>query len=116
MTGLAAGGIPLRATYSQPPFAGTALQAIVPAGNYRPYGLAVVDRARGRLLPPVPYGLALAAAGHPLIGGLGRGLAVGGRLCMGAGRSWPPLLLAAFATKMQQERVEQFYVIQSHHT
>ncbi|RRT35899.1 hypothetical protein B296_00013539 [Ensete ventricosum] len=29
---------------------------------------------------------------------------------------WLPLLLVAFATKTQQERVERFYVIQSHHT
>ncbi|RWW43871.1 hypothetical protein BHE74_00050421 [Ensete ventricosum] len=35
---------------------------------------------------------------------------------MGAGRGWPPLLLTAFAAKMQQERVELFYMIQSHRT
>ncbi|RWV98286.1 hypothetical protein GW17_00038876 [Ensete ventricosum] len=34
----------------------------------------------------LPCGLALAAAGHSLVGGLGYGLAVGGRPCMGAGR------------------------------
>ncbi|RWW40678.1 hypothetical protein BHE74_00053885 [Ensete ventricosum] len=39
---------------------------------------------------------------------------MGGRPCMGAGCGWPPLL-ATFAAKTQQERVEQFYTIQSHH-
>ncbi|RWV80269.1 hypothetical protein GW17_00058489 [Ensete ventricosum] len=34
----------------------------------------------------LPYGLALAAADRPLAWGLGRGLAVGGQHCMGAGR------------------------------
>ncbi|RWV80465.1 hypothetical protein GW17_00058266, partial [Ensete ventricosum] len=43
--------------------------------------------------------------------GLGHGLAVGGRPCMGAGRGWSPLLLTAFAAKTQQERVERFYAI-----
>ncbi|RWV83968.1 hypothetical protein GW17_00054361, partial [Ensete ventricosum] len=58
-----------------------------------------------------------------LAGGLGRnqlplvvGLVVGGRPCMGVGNSWPPLLLTAFTVKTQQECVEQFYAIQSHHT
>ncbi|RRT65899.1 hypothetical protein B296_00014575, partial [Ensete ventricosum] len=49
----------------------------------------------------LPFGLALAAANRPLVGGLGRGLAVGGRPSMGAGRGWPPLLLASFAAKIQ---------------
>ncbi|RWW37111.1 hypothetical protein BHE74_00057817, partial [Ensete ventricosum] len=64
----------------------------------------------------LPCGLALAVAGCPLAGGLGRGQAVDGRPFMGDGCGWPPLLLAAFAAKMQQERVEQFYMIQSQHT
>ncbi|RWV77774.1 hypothetical protein GW17_00061359, partial [Ensete ventricosum] len=34
---------------------------------------------------------------------------------MRAGRGWRPLL-TAFAAKTQQERVERFYAIQSHHT
>ncbi|RWW55280.1 hypothetical protein BHE74_00038097 [Ensete ventricosum] len=51
----------------------------------------------------LPYGLALAEAGRPLAGGLGHALAVGGRPCMGAGRGWLPLLLAAFTVKTQQE-------------
>ncbi|RRT35644.1 hypothetical protein B296_00036633 [Ensete ventricosum] len=36
---------------------------------------------------------------RPLARGLGRGLAMGGRPCMGAGRGSSPLLLSAFATK-----------------
>ncbi|RRT57440.1 hypothetical protein B296_00036080, partial [Ensete ventricosum] len=48
----------------------------------------------------LPCGLALAAASRPLVGGLGRDLAVGGWPCMGASRGWPPLLLAAFTIKM----------------
>ncbi|RWW59928.1 hypothetical protein BHE74_00033106 [Ensete ventricosum] len=81
--------------------------------------------ARGQLLPlrdvapasgvGLPDGLVLAAAGSPLVGGLSRGLAMGGRPCMGAGRDWPPLLVA-FAAKIQQECIERFYAIQSHHT
>ncbi|RRT47049.1 hypothetical protein B296_00026910 [Ensete ventricosum] len=77
-----------------------------------------VDRSRPcpqapplRAVAPVsgaglPCGLALAIVGRPLAGGLGRGLAVGGRPCMGASRGWPPLLLATFAAKTQQECVE----------
>ncbi|RWW13298.1 hypothetical protein GW17_00022996 [Ensete ventricosum] len=48
----------------------------------------------------LPYGLVLVAVGRPLVGGLGCGLAVGGRPCMRAGRGWPPLLHAAFVAKM----------------
>ncbi|RRT36150.1 hypothetical protein B296_00048251 [Ensete ventricosum] len=51
--------------------------------------------------------------GRPLARGRGRGrlslsagLAVCGRPCMGAGRGWPPLLLAAFIANTQQERVD----------
>ncbi|RZS26147.1 hypothetical protein BHM03_00059454 [Ensete ventricosum] len=69
-----------------------------------------------------PLDGALAMAGRPLDGGLSRsrlpltaGLAMGGRPCMGAGRGWRPLLLAAFAAKMQQEYIEQFYMILSYH-
>ncbi|RWV85628.1 hypothetical protein GW17_00052565 [Ensete ventricosum] len=64
----------------------------------------------------LPCGLALAAVGCPLAGGLGRSLAMGGWPYIGAGRGWSPLLQAAFAAEMQQERVERFYAIQSHHT
>ncbi|RZS23259.1 hypothetical protein BHM03_00056159 [Ensete ventricosum] len=86
---------------------GIALQVAVPAGDASacrrpPCGLLPLAGAAG-----LPFGLALAAANRPLGGGLGRGLAMGG---------WPPLLLAAFAAKTQQERIEQFYAIQSHHT
>ncbi|RRT34191.1 hypothetical protein B296_00032153 [Ensete ventricosum] len=70
----------------------------------------------------LPAGVGASHARYPLAGGLGRSwlplaanLAVGGRPCMGAGRGWLPLLLAVFATKMQQEHVERFYAIQSHH-
>ncbi|RWW12999.1 hypothetical protein GW17_00023311 [Ensete ventricosum] len=59
-----------------------------------------------------PYGLAaLAAYDCPC-----RGLAVAGRPCRGLGYGRPPPFLATFAVKMQQERVERFYAIQSHHT
>ncbi|RWV97169.1 hypothetical protein GW17_00040061 [Ensete ventricosum] len=58
--------------------------------------------AGGRACWRLPLQGALAMAGHPLAGGLGRsrlllttGLAVGGRPYMGAGRGWPPLLLVA---------------------
>ncbi|RWV79344.1 hypothetical protein GW17_00059535, partial [Ensete ventricosum] len=65
---------------------------------------AVSGCARRRLLPlagaaGLPFGLAPVATNRPLAGGLGRGLAVGGRPCMGAGRAWSPFLLAAFAAK-----------------
>ncbi|RZS28297.1 hypothetical protein BHM03_00061870 [Ensete ventricosum] len=120
---LAKGRPPLRSVAPcrrlQPaPFAGAALQASVLAGGCHPFGLAVADRARRRcpcqLLPRqvasplrvaappsgagLPYGLALAVAN--------RGLAVGGRPYIGAGRGRQPLLLTAFAVKIQQERVE----------
>ncbi|RWV81803.1 hypothetical protein GW17_00056745, partial [Ensete ventricosum] len=36
--------------------------------------------------------------------------------CRWPGHAWLPLLLIAFAAKTQQERVERFYAIQSHHT
>ncbi|RRT51185.1 hypothetical protein B296_00044860 [Ensete ventricosum] len=53
---------------------------------------------------------------HLLRAGLGRDLATGGRPCMGVGCGWLPLLLAIFTMKMQEERVERFYAIKSHHT
>ncbi|RRT34641.1 hypothetical protein B296_00042524, partial [Ensete ventricosum] len=72
------------------------LQVVAPAGGYRPL------RARW---PPFRAGPSrnrppLAAVGCLLAGDLGRGLAVGGRPCIGADRGWPPLLLAAFTAKM----------------
>ncbi|RWW49094.1 hypothetical protein BHE74_00044783 [Ensete ventricosum] len=45
-----------------------------------------------------------------------RGLAVANHHCRGPGRGRPPSFLVAFVAEMQQERVEQFYVMQSHHT
>ncbi|RRT31444.1 hypothetical protein B296_00054399, partial [Ensete ventricosum] len=108
---------PLAGVLQSAPLASTALKMVVPAGD------ASAHRRRPcRLLPPLagvaglPCGLALAAFGRHLAGGLSHGLAVDGWPCMGAGRGWPPLLLAAFAAKIQQERVERFYTIQYHHT
>ncbi|RWW24022.1 hypothetical protein GW17_00011706 [Ensete ventricosum] len=68
----------------------------MPTGGCRPCGLVAAYRARGRLLPPqatlllagvagLPFRLALASTSRPFEGGLGRGLVVGGRPCMGAG-------------------------------
>ncbi|RWW72730.1 hypothetical protein BHE74_00019444 [Ensete ventricosum] len=101
---------PLVGVLQSTPHASTALQMAVPAGD------ASAHRRRPcRLLPPLagiaglPCGLALAAIGHHLAGGLSHGLAMDGWPCIGAGRGWPPLLLAAFAAKMQQEHVEGFY-------
>ncbi|RWW36614.1 hypothetical protein BHE74_00058355 [Ensete ventricosum] len=115
--GLAVGGNPLRAPYSRPPFwalrckwlcpqAAAALrvgcnrqclpEAAAPAGGasarrHRPCGLLPLAGA-----VDLPFKLALAAANRPLTGGLGRGLTVVGRPCLGAGCGWPPLLLATF--------------------
>ncbi|RRT32016.1 hypothetical protein B296_00036287 [Ensete ventricosum] len=65
-------------------------QLVVPA-DVAPVGCCPCEEHRPplRIAAPVsdaglPCGLALAAAGHPLAGGLSRGLAVGGRPCMGA--------------------------------
>ncbi|RWV92689.1 hypothetical protein BHE74_00055037 [Ensete ventricosum] len=79
---LAAGGNPFRAPYSRPP-------CCYHCGRQPPLAGVV----------GFPFELALAAASRPLAGGLSRDLAVGGRPCMGAGRGWPLLLLAAFAMK-----------------
>ncbi|RZS25758.1 hypothetical protein BHM03_00059006, partial [Ensete ventricosum] len=75
------------------PLAGAALQAAVPTGGYHSYGLAASTAPTaycpcGQLLPlaniaGLPFGLALAIANRPLTGGLSRGLAMGGRPCMG---------------------------------
>ncbi|RWW20974.1 hypothetical protein GW17_00014889 [Ensete ventricosum] len=104
-TGLSYGLLPLRATLAS-------LAGFCPCERRRPPLRAAAPVSGAGL----PCGLALVAVGRPLAGGLGRGLAVGGRPCIGVGRGWPPLLLASFTTKIQQERVERFYVIQSHHT
>ncbi|RWV85909.1 hypothetical protein GW17_00052253 [Ensete ventricosum] len=56
-------------------------------------------------------------AGHPLAGGLSRSRLGHGWPALHGSWSWlAALLLATFAAKMQQERIERFYVIQSHHT
>ncbi|RWV81628.1 hypothetical protein GW17_00056931 [Ensete ventricosum] len=93
----------------QPPYQGAATPAVgvaAPAsgrvgrerqplaGAQQPAPLAAPANDAG-----LPCGLALVAAGYPLAGGLGRDLTVGGRPCMGTGRGWPPLLLAAFDVK-----------------
>ncbi|RRT31877.1 hypothetical protein B296_00058536, partial [Ensete ventricosum] len=75
----------------------------------RPCRLAAGDRACGWRFCPC------GRRWPPFRAGPGRGLAVGGRPYIGAGRGWSPLLIF-FAAKMQQERVERFYAIQSHHT
>ncbi|RZS15020.1 hypothetical protein BHM03_00046799 [Ensete ventricosum] len=100
--GLAAGNSPLRAPYSRPPLWALHCKRLclrvvaAPAGWPQPTVPAGGTSARKHcpcgLLPPLagtvglPFGLALAKANRPLAGGLGRGLAVGGRPCMGAGR------------------------------
>ncbi|RWV82408.1 hypothetical protein GW17_00056094, partial [Ensete ventricosum] len=117
---------PLATALQSAPIVGVVLQSAVHVDGYRPCGLAATGRARGRLFcrraPPLTgvasltFGLALLATICPLTGGLGHGLAMGAQPCMGAGRGWPPLHLAAFAANMQQEHIERFYAIQSHHT
>ncbi|RWW46184.1 hypothetical protein BHE74_00047906 [Ensete ventricosum] len=61
------------------------------------------NKEKGQPAMASPYAgqatLALAASSRPLAGGHCRGLTVGGRPCIGAGRGWPPLLLAGFAAK-----------------
>ncbi|RRT31211.1 hypothetical protein B296_00056627 [Ensete ventricosum] len=89
--GLTAGGHHLRTSPCSLPLCGGHAM-----GGCCPYRQAVASRARKR---------------RPLRAGLGHGLAVGGRPCIVTGRGWPTLLLAVFAVKMQQERVERFYVI-----
>ncbi|RWW54129.1 hypothetical protein BHE74_00039309 [Ensete ventricosum] len=86
VVGQAAGDSPLRAPCSRP------LGGRRAASGCCPCGLLLL-----RVI--APCGLALAAASRPLTRGLGHGLAVGGRPCMGAGRGCPPFLLAAFAMK-----------------
>ncbi|RRT34186.1 hypothetical protein B296_00038415 [Ensete ventricosum] len=72
----------------------------VPTGGCCPYGLLPL-----RATPTSLAGWSWPQSVAPLHGGLGRGLAMGGRPYMGAGRGWLPLL-AAFVAKIQQERVE----------
>ncbi|RWW52221.1 hypothetical protein BHE74_00041368, partial [Ensete ventricosum] len=75
---------PLAGALQLAPFAGVVLQA-------RPQAQSVAASSQGRLPPlagtaGLPFGLALVAASRPLVGGLGRGLAMGGRPYMRAGR------------------------------
>ncbi|RWW10112.1 hypothetical protein GW17_00026361 [Ensete ventricosum] len=114
--GLAMGGSPLRAGHWQPPLAHAILQP-APLRTPRCGRLPPLQAGHSPLCPQVPpLRVAAPVDGRPLRVGLGRGLAVGGRACMGVGRGWPPLLLVAFTPKIQQECVERFYMIQSHHT
>ncbi|RWV81876.1 hypothetical protein GW17_00056667 [Ensete ventricosum] len=109
-------GNPLRAPCSRPPLRASHCKrlcpqaAVAPAGWLQPTVHAGVCCPHGRHFCPqalplwaavagLPFGLALALAGCPLVGGLGRGLAVGGGPYIGAGRGWPSLLLAAFTAK-----------------
>ncbi|RWW29182.1 hypothetical protein GW17_00006306 [Ensete ventricosum] len=91
--GLATGGSPLRAPYNRPPLWAPRCKRVCPWAVAAPTGCCPCERHR----PPLPAtapasgaglpcGLALATAGRPLAGGLGRSLAVGGRPCMGAVR------------------------------
>ncbi|RRT54264.1 hypothetical protein B296_00045876, partial [Ensete ventricosum] len=88
--GLATGGSPLRAPYRGP--------------------LLWASRSKRRFCPQPSLaslsGWPWPQPSAPLKGGLGRGLAMGGRPCMGAGCGWSPLLFAAFAAKTHQEHVE----------
>ncbi|RWV83091.1 hypothetical protein GW17_00055349, partial [Ensete ventricosum] len=97
-----------------PPPCGLALVA-----NGRPFagGLAVVGRSIAWwpwLQPAAPCRGSGSNRPPPCRGAL----FAADRPCKGAGRGharWP-FARASFATKMQQERVERFYTIQSHHT
>ncbi|RRT46530.1 hypothetical protein B296_00021237 [Ensete ventricosum] len=75
------------------------------ASGYRPLRALLASLSGWPWLQPAaPVQWALAIAWPWVVG------------TMGAGHGWPPLLLAAFATKTQQEHIQRFYVIQSHHT
>ncbi|RWV78833.1 hypothetical protein GW17_00060128, partial [Ensete ventricosum] len=67
-----------------------------------PCGLAFPCRGPGRSRPPLCRG-ALAATDRPCKGA-------------GCGHARLPLVRASFVAKIQQECVERFYAIQSHHT
>ncbi|RRT57001.1 hypothetical protein B296_00028367, partial [Ensete ventricosum] len=85
------------------PFTGTALQACVPTGGYRPYGLLPLWATTHAGCCPYERRRPLLRAAAPVSGaGLPCGLAqvVVGRPCIGVGCGWPPLLLASFTTKI----------------
>ncbi|RZR96979.1 hypothetical protein BHM03_00026087, partial [Ensete ventricosum] len=116
--GLVAGEQPLAGwppPYSWPPLRAPLYKRPCPQAHTAPAGWPQ---------PTAPVQGALAVTNRPFAGGLDHsrppligGQAVVGRPCRRLGRGWPPiLLLVAFGAKMQQERVERFYVIQSHHT
>ncbi|RWV98425.1 hypothetical protein GW17_00038731, partial [Ensete ventricosum] len=120
-TGPEAGDSPLREPCSRPPLQAPRYKRVCPSAVAAPtgwpqpavptgaasMGCCPHERRRPRLQAAAPMsgadlpcGLALAIADRPLVGGLGRGLAMGGRSYMGAGSGWPPLLLAALAHRM----------------
>ncbi|RZS28368.1 hypothetical protein BHM03_00061954 [Ensete ventricosum] len=104
-TGLVASGSPLRVPCSRPPLSVLCCKRLCPRETLMPAGTGPAGCCPYGMLPlragaaGLPFRLALAAASNRLAGGLGRP-------CMGAGHGWPPLLLAAFAAKTQQEQVE----------
>ncbi|RWV80368.1 hypothetical protein GW17_00058371 [Ensete ventricosum] len=118
--GRIAGSRPLRPDREWQPLVGWP-QPVVPAGGCYPYGwLPLADCCPcGR--PPITGGLAVAGRPlqvawpqpvAPLRGGLGCSRSPP---CRWTGHALLPLLLIAFTVKTQQECVERFYAIQSHH-
>ncbi|RWW42303.1 hypothetical protein BHE74_00052160, partial [Ensete ventricosum] len=100
--GLAEGGSPLRAPHCKrlcprAAAAPTSWLCTWAAATHEGGAFARRRCPYGRL-PPLagaasfPFGLAVGAASRPLAGGLGHGLAVGGRPCMGASSSLLPSL------------------------
>ncbi|RWW55097.1 hypothetical protein BHE74_00038281, partial [Ensete ventricosum] len=109
---------PLLGALQSVPFAGTVLQAGVPAGVALQVGVPAGRPQQVVLASVAPAGCCPhKRCRPPLRAGPGR---TRSPPCRGPWprpcRGWPPLLLAAFTAKTQQERVERFYVIQSHHT
>ncbi|RZR73187.1 hypothetical protein BHM03_00021236, partial [Ensete ventricosum] len=90
---------PLAGALQPSPFAGVALAAVGRAHRRCPCGLLPLRIATPASGVGLPCGLGMAAIGRPPVGGLGHGLVVGGRPCMGAGRGWSRLLQAAFTAK-----------------
>ncbi|RRT38699.1 hypothetical protein B296_00041624 [Ensete ventricosum] len=90
---------PLAGALQPAPFASAVLQVAMPVGGCRPCRLAATNHARGQRFcsqaPPLqvatapcghhwpPFRAGPTAANHPFAGGLGRGLAMGGRPSQG---------------------------------
>ncbi|RWW02339.1 hypothetical protein GW17_00034584 [Ensete ventricosum] len=126
--GLVVGGSPLRASYNRPPLPASHCKRVCPRATVAPVGwpqptvptgaapASCCPRERRR--PPLrataamssaslPCGLLpLQAASGSLVGWPWPHPDRGWPALYGAGRRWSPLLLAAFAVKMQQECVE----------